>query len=150
MEKYKHFINALPYGPGFLFVDGFSEMDESLVKGHYRFREDEFFYAHHFIDFPVTPGVILIECMAQIGLMGLGMYLERERLSDNLSLVALTDSDVKFHRTVPRGTSVFVKAEKIFYRMGKLKVQVEMKNESGDWIAVGTLSGMLKSKKNGY
>jgi 3-hydroxyacyl-[acyl-carrier-protein] dehydratase len=149
MKKYQQFLDALPYGPGFLFVDGFTSMDEDKVEGYYHFGGEEYFYAHHFKDHPITPGVVLIECMAQIGLMGLGMFIERERLTSNLPLMVMTDTEVIFHRGVPRGTSVVVKAKKIYYRMGKLKVSVEMKDESESWIAVGTLSGMLKINENG-
>ena len=45
------------------------------LVGAYRFREDEFFYRGHFPGRPITPGVILIETMAQIGVVAFGMYL---------------------------------------------------------------------------
>ncbi|MDZ7846076.1 MAG: hypothetical protein U5L96_04560 [Owenweeksia sp.] len=56
-------------------MDDIDAVDENGISGHYRFKEDEFFYAGHFVGNPVTPGVILIECMAQIGLVSLGFFL---------------------------------------------------------------------------
>ena len=45
------------------------------AEGFYTFKEDEYFYQGHFKDNPITPGVILTEVMAQIGVVCLGIYL---------------------------------------------------------------------------
>ena len=68
-------IQLLPYQKPFLFVDGIDRISEAGVTGHYTFKKEETFYEGHFKDHPITPGVILTECMAQIGLVCLGIYL---------------------------------------------------------------------------
>ncbi len=60
-------ISKLPYKKPFLFVDEILQIDEDGCTGSYTFPEDSDFYKGHFKDHPVTPGVILTECMAQIG-----------------------------------------------------------------------------------
>ena len=77
MDK-KDIIQYLPYSKPFLFVDELLEVSENGVSGTYTFSESEFFYKGHFKENPITPGVILTETMAQIGLVCLGIYLLKE------------------------------------------------------------------------
>ena len=75
MKHCQEILAKMPYSRPFLFVDEFSEITEHGAKGSYSFRKDEYFYQGHFPENPVTPGVIMTETMAQIGLVGLGMFL---------------------------------------------------------------------------
>ncbi len=75
MDLLKTIVQQLPYSRPFLFVDELTSVNENGSEGFYTFREDEYFYQGHFKNHPVTPGVILTECMAQIGLVCLGIYL---------------------------------------------------------------------------
>ena len=77
--KYQHILDRLPYKSSFRFVDEISFLDPDKVIGHYTLRADAFFYADHFPGNPVTPGAILTEIMAQIGLVVLGIFLLRSR-----------------------------------------------------------------------
>ncbi len=133
-------VANLPYGDGFKFVDQLLELDDEHVMGIYHFRKDASFYQHHFIDYPVTPGVLLIECMAQIGLVCLGRFLTREGCI--VHTFGFTESNINFLKKVEPGTTVIVTAIKKYYRFNKLKVAVQMRDETGDKIAEGTLAGM--------
>ena len=82
-------ISRLPYSKPFLFVDELLNIDENRVEGIYTFDENLDFYKGHFKDNPVTPGVILTEVMAQIGLVCLGIFLLNDRFNLNTS-IALT------------------------------------------------------------
>lgn len=68
-------LERLPYTKPFLFVDELISVDENGATGTFIFNENLDFYKGHFKDNPITPGVILTECMAQIGLVCLGIYL---------------------------------------------------------------------------
>jgi len=68
-------LEALPYTEPFLFVDGITAITDTHIEGHYFFKKESLFYKGHFKDFPVTPGVLITECMAQIGLVCLGIKL---------------------------------------------------------------------------
>src|ERR1700735_3358309 len=72
---YQHILDLLPYKSSFRFVDEISLLNEDGVVGHYTLKEDAFFYEDHFPGNPITPGAILTEIMAQIGLVVLGIYL---------------------------------------------------------------------------
>lgn len=143
MRKYENILKKLPYEAPFLFVDEIHHLDNERVEGSYRFREDEFFYAGHFRGNPVTPGVILTECMAQIGLVGLGIHLLNPE-EDAKPQVAFTSSDVEYLKMILPGETVRVAARKVFWRLGKLKVNAELFNEKGELACKGTLSGMIK------
>ncbi|WP_438961705.1 3-hydroxyacyl-ACP dehydratase FabZ family protein [Nonlabens sp.] len=147
LEEFDKIVANLPYGDGFKFVDHILEMDEEHVIGVYRFRESEYFYKHHFINHPVTPGVILIECMAQIGLACLGTYLMREE-NEFMSFV-FTENHILFNNLVKPETTVIVTAKKEYFRFGKLKCRVQMVDENGQKVAEGWVSGMIVTDKPG-
>ena len=71
----KEIVSLVPQQAPFRFIDEIISLDEENISGAYRFKEDEFFYKGHFPERPITPGVILIETMAQIGATAFGIYL---------------------------------------------------------------------------
>ena len=57
----------LPHRPPFLFVDTLMAADETGALGEYTFTaEKNDFFRGHFPDYPVVPGVVLIEAMSQV------------------------------------------------------------------------------------
>jgi len=136
-------LGLMPYRRPFLFVDRFKRIDENGATGQYRYRDDEFFYTGHFPEQPVTPGVILIETMAQIGLVGLGIYLTGIHLAPRPLRFAFAESEVIFLARVDPGERVTVRSEKVYFRLGKLKCRVEMINEAKTQVCHGTLSGVV-------
>ncbi|OZV70895.1 3-hydroxyacyl-ACP dehydratase FabZ family protein [Winogradskyella aurantia] len=138
-------ISLLPYQKPFLFVDGIDSISEDAVTGHYTFKENEPFYEGHFKDNPITPGVILTECMAQIGLVCLGIYLLKDELKDSVKpQIALTSHQMDFYLPVLPKEKVVVISEKEVFRFNKLKCKVKMLNQNNELVCRGTISGMLK------
>ena len=140
--KFQEIIANLPYSKPFLFVDEILHIDENGVEGTCTFNENLDFYKGHFKDNPITPGVILTETMAQIGLVCLGIFL----LNDNFSIktsIALTSTDMEFLKVVYPNEKVTVISEKIYFRFGKLKCKVLMKNQKGEVVCSGTIAGMI-------
>ncbi|WP_309641534.1 3-hydroxyacyl-ACP dehydratase FabZ family protein [Flavobacterium sp.] len=135
-------ISKLPYTKPFLFVDELIHMDENGAEGCYTFDENLDFYKGHFKDNPITPGVILTEVMAQIGLVCLGIYLMNDELTLN-TLISLTSTEIEFLKPVYPNEKVTVISEKIFFRFGKLKCRVTMKNEHNEVVCNGTIAGMI-------
>ena len=140
--KFQEIISRLPYSKPFLFVNEIIHIDENGVEGTYTFDENLDFYKGHFKDNPITPGVILTETMAQIGVVCLGVFL----LNDNFrtkSSIALTSTDMEFLKAVYPKEKVTVISEKIYFRFGKLKCKVIMKNEKQEVVCSGTIAGMI-------
>ncbi|HEU4791774.1 MAG TPA: FabA/FabZ family ACP-dehydratase [Flavobacterium sp.] len=135
-------ISKLPYSKPFLFVDEIIRIDEDGVEGEYTFDENLDFYKGHFKGNPVTPGVILTEVMAQIGLVCLGIFLLNEKVS-SISLIALTSTSIDFLKPVFPNEKVKVISQKIYFRFGKLKCKVNMQNEKGEIVCSGIIAGMI-------
>ncbi|MDD3903325.1 MAG: 3-hydroxyacyl-ACP dehydratase FabZ [Sphaerochaeta sp.] len=70
-ETFEPVEQLLPHRDPFLFLDELLEADETHTVAKRVFTEDHFFFRGHFPDYPVVPGVILIETMAQCGGAGL-------------------------------------------------------------------------------
>jgi 3-hydroxyacyl-[acyl-carrier-protein] dehydratase len=150
---YNDILNHLPYKSSFRFVDSITALDEHGVVGEYTLRPDSFFYEDHFIGNPVTPGVIITEIMAQIGLVVLGIFLLSgesgpNSAADETTFPLFTSTEVTFHKMVLPGEKVMVISKKQYFRFGKLKCYVEMLNSNNDLIAKGTFSGIVKRVGN--
>ncbi|MEN8789850.1 MAG: 3-hydroxyacyl-ACP dehydratase FabZ family protein [Flavobacteriaceae bacterium] len=140
--NYRSIIERLPYDKPFLFVDDIHEASEEGVRGSFTFREELDFYNGHFKDTPVTPGVILTECCAQIGLACFALFLINT--SEDHTIMALSSSEMEFYQPVYPGERVEVISSKIYFRFGKLKCEVKMYNSDKVLVCKGHLSGMLK------
>ncbi len=125
-------------------------LDDNEVRGSYTLREDSFFYADHFPGNPVTPGVILTEIMAQIGLVVMGLNLvingnaEGGVSADKKVFPLLSASAVDFYKMILPGEKVSVISRKEYFRFNKLKCKVEMYDGSQELVAKGTFSGFIK------
>lgn len=137
-------LNLIPQRDPFRFIDDIIELDDDHIVGTCRFRPDADFYRGHFPGNPVTPGVILIESLAQVGIVALGIYLlARESEDDTTKVVTLfTDADIEFSGIVNPGDRVTITAEKIFFRRRKLRSKAEMKLDDGTIVCSGIVSGM--------
>lgn len=135
-------IVKLPYSKPFLFVDELHRVDENGAEGIVTFSSDLEFYKGHFKDNPITPGVILTEAMAQIGLVCLGIYLLGNDFNSD-SKVALTSSEIEYLKPVYPNETVTVISEKVYFRFGKLKCKVRMLNAKKEEVCHGTIAGMI-------
>ena len=143
--KTQTIIDLLPYQTPFLFVDELTLVSKNGTEGYYTFKEDEYFYRGHFKDIPITPGVILTEVMAQIGVVCLGLYLFKDQVSEIKKLqIALTSNQVDFFLPVRPKERVKVVSEKIYFRFNKLKCKVQLFNDKKELVCRGAISGMIK------
>lgn len=153
MLKKDKILSKLPYSKPFRFVDSLNHIDENSVEGIYKFDEALDFYKGHFKDTPVTPGVILTECCAQIGLVCLGIYLldktfEQDKKEEKLQ-IAMSSSEMEFYLPVFPGETVKVVSKKVYFRFNKLKCKVKMFNKEEKLVCRGILAGMIKTEAYG-
>ena len=143
--KKETIIQLLPYQTPFLFVDELTFISENRSEGYYTFKKDEYFYQGHFKQKPITPGVILTEVMAQIGVVCLGIYLLKNDFSETKNpQIALTSNEVSFFLPVKPKERVKVVSDKIYFRFNKLKCNVQLFNQKNELVCKGIISGMLK------
>lgn len=138
-------LARVPQQAPFRFIDEITELDAEHIVASYRYRDDEDFFRGHFPGNPITPGVILVETMAQAGVVAFGIYLYAKEYSaedvDKLVTV-FTDAEVEFTGTVGPGDRVTTTGRLKFFRRRKLRAEVEMKLDDGTVVCSGTLSGM--------
>lgn len=137
-------LARLPQREPFRFVDEILELDDEHIVAAYTWRADADFYRGHFPGNPVTPGVLLVESMAQASVVALGLYLlDKEAPEEARKLVTLfTDVNVEFSGVVRPGQRVLIRGRKLFFRRRKLRSEAEMRLEDGTLVCSGTLSGM--------
>ena len=142
MMNLEKILEKLPYSTPFLFVDELISVDENGVTGTFTFKEDLDFYKGHFKNNPITPGVILTETMAQIGLVCLGIFLVGNDLNAE-SQIGLTSTEIEFLKPVFPGEKVTVISEKMYFRFNKLKCKVKMLNENSELVCEGVIAGII-------
>ena len=139
-------ISKLPYGDGFRFVDEITFVDENRIVGNYTFRADAPYYKWHFKHKPVTPGVLLIECMGQIGMASHIVFMEKlYETTLNVNPIML-NKDVSFLKELMPEERLEVESHKIYYRGGVLKSRICLRNSSNEDCIVGT--GQVKLVKD--
>lgn len=138
-------LALLPQQRPFRFVDEILEIDGKHVIASYRFRENEAFYSGHFPDRPVTPGVVLLEAMAQCGVVIHSLYLlalaaSTEEAARYRTLV--TGAEVEWLEPVYPGTAVVMHSDLLAWRSRRIRVQVKMHDSKNTLLAQSTISGL--------
>ncbi len=98
-------LAAIPHRSPFLFIDAINSWTESEIVCSYRFKEDEFFFAGHYPQSPIVPGVILLESAMQAGAIFTSKLLSSEETKTKAPVVGRMN-DVKFKSVVRPGDTV--------------------------------------------
>jgi len=106
----------LPHRYPFLLVDRIEELEPERIVGIKNVTITEPFFPGHFPDFPVMPGVLIVEAMAQVaGVLVLSQIPDRK----NKLVLLATIEEAKFRRPVRPGDQL-----RIEMKMGKRKASV--------------------------
>jgi 3-hydroxyacyl-[acyl-carrier-protein] dehydratase len=106
---------AIPHRPPFLFVDEILSQDEGRIVCRKRFTGEEWFFAGHYPEEPIVPGVLLCEAAMQAGAILLGRLNGMsgdKRVGDagrRLPVVTRIN-DVRFKQIVRPGDTIEIEA----------------------------------------
>ena len=107
MDKSEEIKAAIPHREPFLFVDEIVECKENRILCKKTFHGDEHFFAGHYPDFPVVPGVLQCEAAMQAGAILLTRIFKDEDLGDRLPVVAKM-GEVRFKQMVLPGDTLLL------------------------------------------
>ena len=102
----KKIKEILPHRDPFLFIDEIYELNGNDILGLKHFSSDEYFFEGHFPDYPIVPGVIIVEGMAQLG--GILVLSKVSDPENYLTFFAKIDK-VKFKNKVFPGDTIIFK-----------------------------------------
>ena len=102
---------AIPHREPFLLIDEIVEQEENRIVCRKTFKGDEFWYAGHYPQFPITPGVLLCEAAMQAGAVLLSKKLSAEDVAGGAVPVATRANNVQFKKMVLPGDTVLIEAQ---------------------------------------
>jgi 3-hydroxyacyl-[acyl-carrier-protein] dehydratase len=108
MHDIREILNVMPHRYPMLLVDRILEVDDRHVRALKNVTFNEPFFAGHFPENPVMPGVLIVEAMAQAG----GFMLLRTIEDRKGKLILFTGIDnCRFRRPVVPGDQVIFEVE---------------------------------------
>ena len=128
--------SLLPHRKPFLFVDKLLYNGEAGSASLYTFKEDEFFFQGP--DYPIVPGVILVETMAQAGGMAL---LQRGSIPKKNPFFLASIIKAKFKMQVHPNTTVKIEiknlriSENMIRQSGKIYIKDAIAAEA-EWMCL--------------
>jgi len=135
----------LPHRYPFLLLDRIRELDlENLkVKALKNVTVNEEFFNGHFPEFPVMPGVLIIEAMAQAGAYLMIQKARAEGIEGDFTVLFAGIENAKFRKPVVPGDQIIFEVEGLNIKksMGKIKAVATV---DGNVVCEAVLMAALK------
>ena len=136
-------IKALPHRYPFLLVDRILEHEHGKrILGLKNVTINEPFFQGHFPGHPVMPGVLIVECMAQVG--GL-MILANAGEADQLIMYFTSLDNVKFRRPVKPGDQLRIEVDMI-QRRGRMCKMHGVARVDGEIVCEADMGAMVRDR----
>ena len=110
MDKLEEIKVAIPHREPFLFLDEIVECEENRILCKKTFHENDYFFAGHYPNNPVVPGVLQCEAAMQAGAVLLTRIFKDEDLTDRLPVVAKM-GEVRFKQMVRPGDTLLLEVK---------------------------------------
>jgi len=143
MIDIKEIMNRLPHRYPFLLVDRVLEITPDYIKAIKNVSINEPFFQGHFPGYPVMPGVLIVEAMAQCA--GIHAFETTENVPDDVLFFFMGVDGVKWRKQVVPGDQL----EMIVTLIKKKRNIVKVKGEAyvdGQLACEGELTAMMASK----
>ncbi|NHB57392.1 3-hydroxyacyl-ACP dehydratase FabZ [Acinetobacter shaoyimingii] len=112
----------LPHRYPFLLIDRVTEVSENGIVGFKNVSINEEFMQGHFPGYPIMPGVLIVEAMAQISGV-LGFIMNNEKPAPGSLFLFAGAEKVRFKKQVVPGDQLVLKSELIMQKRGIYKYQ---------------------------
>jgi 3-hydroxyacyl-[acyl-carrier-protein] dehydratase len=143
-------LSILPHRYPFLLIDRVLEIErKKRVVAIKNVTINEPFFNGHYPGFPIMPGVLIVEAMAQAG--GVLLLSEVEDRSDKL-IVFTGIEKARFRRPVVPGDQLRIEVETLTWKEGASRIAVKMDGKafvSGKLVCGGIVSAQLVSLNRG-
>ncbi|MFT4022036.1 MAG: 3-hydroxyacyl-ACP dehydratase FabZ [Acinetobacter sp.] len=110
----------LPHRYPFLLVDRVTEINDESIVGYKNVSINEEFLQGHFPEYPIMPGVLIIEALAQISGI-LGFVLNNETPKPGSLFLFAGAEKIRFKKQVVAGDQLVLKSELIMQKRGIYK-----------------------------
>jgi 3-hydroxyacyl-[acyl-carrier-protein] dehydratase len=118
----REILKLLPHRHPFLLIDRVLEADETRFRVLKNVTYNEPYFPGHFPDYPVMPGVLLLEAMAQAAVASLA---KRPELKPGALAFLAGVEEARFKKPVFPGDTLILEGELLFFRrrIGKVRVR---------------------------
>lgn len=131
---------VIPHRDPFLLIDEIIEMEPGIrVVAKKHIKEDEYWFKGHFPNYPVTPGMLMLEMLAQAGAV---CMLSLEEHKGKIGFFAGVDN-AKFRRQVLPGETLMLEVEIIKVK-GPIGVGKAIATVNGEKAVSAEISFALK------
>ncbi|WP_027894313.1 3-hydroxyacyl-ACP dehydratase FabZ [Calidithermus chliarophilus] len=135
-------LQFLPHRYPFLLIDRVLEADEKRFRALKNVTFNEPHFQGHFPSYPIMPGVLILEAMAQASV---AVVTKQPEFKPGGLVFLVGVEEARFRKPVTPGDSLLLEGELLQYRRGLGKVRVEAKVE-GEVRAEATLTFVLRNE----
>ena len=119
---------VMPYDYPFLLIDEIVEMRNNNLVAKKNLSNDQLFFQGHFKDFPIMPGVLILEAIGQTG----SFYIRKKKNSKNIDVLAYKIENAEFLKPAFPGDTLRIEVDinevkvNVFLAYGKVLREKEL------------------------